>query len=117
MRRIIGRPGFVRFQAVFLASSEFLHRLTTEYEEDQGVLEVLGWARAQTEKCRGLKGEITMADLEVMLRSEENQVEVTWEREGPGMGYSIKDDQAEVIWILTAEYLKDVLNVDFTERP
>jgi hypothetical protein len=114
IRRTIGLPEHVRFSASLLASPEFLERLTIEHPDDQVILDVLDWGRTQTDKCRDFKGQLTFANLEMLLRDPARQAPVKWERESPPPAYLIRDDRPRITWILNVEYFRDMFNVSFT---
>jgi hypothetical protein len=114
IQRIAGLAEHVRFSAVLPASSEFLQRMATD--ANPAMQDVLGWARNQTERCRSLKAQLTLADLQTMLADPANRVPALWEREPPPPRYLLASDRLQIAWVLTSEYILGVLKVEFESQ-
>jgi hypothetical protein len=70
------------------------------------VREVVAWVKAQKERCKRIKVELTMEDLGVILAEPENGVAPVFEvGEEVLVAYDIRRDAYRLGWIVTVQYL------------
>jgi hypothetical protein len=79
LKRVIGRGGQPRTLAAVLAAPAFLQRLVEAQAENEHVRDVVVWARAQTEKCRELRQQLTLNDVHAILADGQSRIAPAFE--------------------------------------